>query len=705
MTIAASRKRPTRISRREVADRAGKAAAAKVAALTAAGKIKVVQEEPEEEAPARRGARPGAPPRRPATAPRRDDHRRNAKLTVVRALNTDDDERQRSLASVKRHREREKQRALQMLQEQTKIVRDVVVPETITVQELANRMAERGGDVIKALMKMGVMATINQSIDADTAELVVTEFGHRLKRVSEADVEAGLKQDDDAEAALESRPPVVTVMGHVDHGKTSLLDALRQTDVVAGEAGGITQHIGAYQVTLQSGQKITFIDTPGHQAFTAMRARGAHVTDIVVLVVAADDGIKEQTVEALRHAKAAGAPMIIAINKMDKPGANPDKVRQELLQHEIVVERLGGDVLDIEVSALKKTNLDKLEEAILLQAEILDLKANPHRPAEGSVIEAQLERGRGPVATVLIKRGTLKVGDIFVAGSEWGRVRALIDDRGTNITEALPAMPVEVLGLYGTPMAGDDFTVATDEGQARDIAAYRQRRRREQQAVAGARGTLEQMFAQAAAGAAKELAVVVKSDVQGSLEAITGSLEKLGTDEVSVRVLHAAVGGINESDIILAKASHAVIVGFNVRANPQARDMARRDNVEIRYYSIIYEVIDDIKAALSGLLSPTRRENFLGNAEIREVFNITKVGKVAGCMVTEGIVKRGGKVRLLRDNVVIHEGTLKTLKRFKDEVREVREGFECGMAFENYDNIEKGDIIECFEVEEVARAL
>jgi translation initiation factor IF-2 len=692
-------------SRREVADRAGKAAAAKVAALTAAGKIKVVEEEPEEEAPARRGARPGAAPRRPAAAPRRDDHRRNAKLTVNRAINTDDEERQRSLASVKRHREREKQRALQMLQEQTKIVRDVVVPETITVQELANRMAERGADVIKALMKMGVMATINQSIDADTAELVVTEFGHRLKRVSEADVEAGLKQDDDAEASLEPRPPVVTVMGHVDHGKTSLLDALRQTDVAAGEAGGITQHIGAYQVTLQGGQKITFIDTPGHQAFTAMRARGAHVTDIVVLVVAADDGIKEQTVEALRHAKAAGAPMIIAINKIDKPGANPEKVRQELLQHEIVVEKLGGDVLDIEVSALKKTNLDKLEEAILLQAEILDLKANPHRPAEGSVIEAQLERGRGAVATVLIKRGTLKVGDIFVAGSEWGRVRALIDDRGMNITEALPAMPVEVLGLSGTPMAGDDFTVATDESQARDIASYRQRRRREQQAAAGARGTLEQMFAQAAAGAAKELAVVVKSDVQGSLEAITGSLEKLGTDEVSVRVLHAAVGGINESDIILAKASHAVIVGFNVRANPQARDMARRDGVEIRYYSIIYEVIDDIKAALGGLLSPTKRENFLGNAEIREVFNISKVGKVAGCMVTEGIVKRGGKVRLLRDNVVIHEGTLKTLKRFKDEVREVREGFECGMAFENYDNIEKGDVIECFEVEEVARAL
>jgi translation initiation factor IF-2 len=692
-------------SRREVADRAGKAAAAKVAALTAAGKLKVVEEEPEEESSARRGARPGVPPRRPAAAPRRDDHRRNAKLTVTKVLNTDDDERQRSLASVRRHREREKQRALQMLQEQTKIVRDVVVPETITVQELANRMAERSGDVIKALMKMGVMATINQNIDADTAELVVTEFGHRLKRVSEADVEIGLKRDDDPPESLEPRPPVVTVMGHVDHGKTSLLDALHQTDVAAGEAGGITQHIGAYQVTLKSGQKITFIDTPGHQAFTAMRARGAHVTDVVVLVVAADDGIKEQTVEALRHAKAAGAPMIIAINKMDKPGANPDRVRQELLQHEIVVERLGGETLDIEVSALKKTGLDKLEEAILLQAEILDLKANPHRPAEGSVIEAQLERGRGAVATVLIKRGTLKVGDIFVAGSEWGRVRALVDDRGMNIPEAGPAMPVEVLGLSGTPMAGDDFTVASDESQARDIAAYRQRLRREQQAAAGARGTLEQMFAQAAAGAAKELAVVVKSDVQGSLEAITGSLEKLGTDEVSVRVLHAAVGGINESDVILAKASHAVIIGFNVRANPQARDMARRDGVEIRYYSIIYEVIDDMKAALTGLLSPTQRERFLGNAEIREVFNISKVGKVAGCMVTEGIVKRGGKVRLLRDNVVIHEGTLKTLKRFKDEVREVREGFECGMAFENYDNIEKGDIIECFEVEEVARAL
>jgi translation initiation factor IF-2 len=691
-------------SRREVAERAGKAAAAKVAALTAAGKVKVVEEEIDDE-PVKRGPR-GVEVKKAPAAPRRDEpRRRTGKLTITKVLNEGDEERQRSLASLRRHREREKQRALQMLQEQTKIVREVVVPEHISVQELANRMAERSGDVIKSLMKMGVMATINQTIDADTAELIVTEFGHKIKRVSEADVEIGLKGEDDPLASLEPRPPVVTVMGHVDHGKTSLLDALRQTDVAAGEAGGITQHIGAYQVVLKGGQRITFIDTPGHQAFTAMRARGAHVTDIVVLVVAADDGIKEQTVEAIRHAKAAGAPIIVAINKIDKPGANPERVRQEMLQHELVVEELGGDVLDIEVSATKKTNLDKLEEAILLQAEILDLKANPHRPAEGSVIEAKLERGRGPVATVLIKRGTLKVGDIFVAGSEWGRVRALIDDRGLNLDAAGPAMPVEVLGLNGTPLAGDDFIVADNESRARDIADYRQRVRREQQAVAGARGTLEQMFSQIAAGSAKELAVVVKSDVQGSLEAITGSLEKLGTSEAAVRLLHAAVGGINESDVILAKASNAVIIGFNVRANPQARDLARRDNVEIRYYSIIYEVIDDMKAALTGLLTPTKRERFLGNAAIREVFNITKVGKVAGCMVTEGLVRRGARVRLLRDNVVIHEGALKTLKRFKDEVREVREGFECGMAFENYDNIEAGDVIECFEVEEVARAL
>jgi translation initiation factor IF-2 len=690
-------------SRREVAERAGKAAAAKVAALTAAGKVKP-EEEVEEEAPARRGVRVEVK-KAPTPVKRDEPRRRTGKLTITKVLNEGDDERQRSLASVRRQREREKQRALQMLQEQTKIVRDVVVPEHITVQELANRMAERGADVIKSLMRMGVMATINQPIDADTAELIVAEFGHRMRRVSEADVEIGLKGEDDTTETLVPRPPVVTVMGHVDHGKTSLLDALRQTDVAGGEAGGITQHIGAYQVELSGGQRITFIDTPGHQAFTAMRARGAHVTDIVVLVVAADDGIKEQTIEAIRHAKAAAAPIIVAINKMDKPDAKPERVRQELLQHELVVEEMGGEVLDIEVSAIKKTGLDKLEEAILLQAEILDLRANPDRPAEGTVIEAKLERGRGPVATVLIKRGTLKVGDIFVAGSEWGRVRALVDDRGSSVKEAGPSMPVEVLGLNGTPLAGDDFVVAENEGRARDIADYRQRRRREQQAAAGARGTLEQMFSQIAAGAAKEFAVVVKSDVQGSLEAIIGSLDKISTNEVALRVLHAAVGGINESDVILAKASSAVIIGFNVRANPQARDLARRDGVEIRYYSIIYDVIDDMKAALSGLLSPAKRERFLGNAAIREVFNITKVGKVAGCMVTDGIVRRGARVRLLRDNVVIHEGGLKTLKRFKDEVREVREGFECGMAFENYDNIQVGDVIECFEVEEVARVL
>jgi translation initiation factor IF-2 len=701
---AETRRKAEEDSRREVAERAGKAAAAKVAALSAAGKVKV-EPEPEEEAPRRRA---GVEPKKSVVAPpRRDAHRRRdgGKLSVTRVLNTDDDERTRSLASVRRAREREKQRALLQAAEPLKVVRDVIVPEHISVQELANRMAERGGDVIKALMRMGVMATINQMIDADTAELVVTEFGHKIRRVSESDIEIGLGGDADVPEALESRPPVVTIMGHVDHGKTSLLDALRGTDVASGEAGGITQHIGAYQVHLKSGQRITFIDTPGHQAFTAMRARGANVTDIVVLVVAADDGIKEQTVEAIRHAKAAHVPILVAINKMDKPDAKPERVRQEMLQHELVTEKLGGDILDVEVSALKKTGLDKLEEAILLQAEILDLKANPNRPASGAVIEAKLERGRGAVATVLIQAGTLKVGDIFVSGSEWGRVRALLDDRGQQIAEAGPAMPVEVLGLNGVPLAGDDFIVAENEARARDIADYRQRVRRDKQAAGAGRGTLEQMFAQVASGGKKELAAVVKSDVQGSLEAITASLEKLGTDEVTTRVLHAAVGGISESDVILAKASGAVIIGFNVRANPQARELARRDGVEIRYYSIIYNVIDDMKAAMSGLLSPTTRERFLGNAAIREVFTITKVGKVAGCMVTEGVVKRGAKVRLLRDNIVIHEGTLKTLKRFKDEVREVRDGFECGMAFENYENIQVGDVIECFEMEEVARAL
>jgi translation initiation factor IF-2 len=693
-------------SRREVAERAGKAAAAKVAALAAAGKVSVSLEE-EEEGPAtvpRRGARPEA--KKPVVPARREEtRRRTGKITVTRALADDEGERMRSLASVRRARERERQRLHQGEQEQIKVVREVVVPETITVQELANRMAERGADVIKALMRMGVMATINQTIDADTAELVVSEFGHRLRRVSEADVEMGLRGEEDLPQTLEPRAPVVTVMGHVDHGKTSLLDALRETDVAAGEAGGITQHIGAYRVSLKSGKQITFIDTPGHQAFTAMRARGANVTDIVVLVVAADDGIMEQTVEAIRHAKAAQAPIIVAINKIDKADARPERVRQELLQHEIVVEQLGGEVLDVEVSALEKTNLDRLEEAILLQAELLDLAANPKRSAEGVVLEAKLERGRGAVATVLIQRGTLRVGDIFVAGSEWGRVRALVDDRGLNQQEAGPSTPIEVLGLNGTPLAGDDFVVAENESRARDIADFRQRRRRNAVAASGTRGTLEQMFSQIAAGVARELPVVVKSDVQGSLEAIVGSLEKLSTDEVSVRVLHSAVGGINESDVILAKASAAVIIGFNVRANPQARDLARRDGVEIRYYSIIYDLIEDMRGALSGLLAPTLRERLLGNASIRDVFSITKVGKVAGCMVTEGAVRRGAKVRLLRDNVVVHEGTLKTLKRFKDEVREVNQGYECGMAFENYQDIQTGDIIECFEVEEVARSL
>jgi len=692
-------------SRREVAERAGKAAAAKVAALAAAGKVTVPLEEEEEPSTvSRRGTRPEA--KKPVAPVRRDEmRRRTGKITVTRALADDEGERMRSLASVRRARERERQRLHQGELEQIKVVRDVVVPETITVQEVANRMAERGADVIKALMRMGVMATINQTIDADTAELVITEFGHRLRRVSESDVEMGLRGEGDLPQTLEPRAPVVTVMGHVDHGKTSLLDALRQTDVAASEAGGITQHIGAYRVTLKSGKQITFIDTPGHQAFTAMRARGANVTDIVVLVVAADDGVMEQTVEAIRHAKAAQAPIIVAINKIDKADARPERVRQELLQHEIVVEQLGGDVLDVEVSALGGTNLDALEEAILLQAELLDLTANPNRTAEGVVLEAKLERGRGAVATVLIQRGTLRVGDIFVAGSEWGRVRALVDDRGQSQREAGPSTPIEVLGLNGTPLAGDDFVVAENESRARDIADFRQRRRRNAMAASGTRGTLEQMFSQIAAGIAKELPVVVKSDVQGSLEAIVGSLEKLSTEEVSVRVLHSAVGGINESDVILAKASAAVIIGFNVRANPQARDLARRDGVEIRYYSIIYDLIEDMRGALSGLLAPTLREHFLGNASIRDVFNITKVGKVAGCMVTEGTVRRGAKVRLLRDNVVVHEGALKTLKRFKDEVREVNQGYECGMAFENYQDIQTGDVIECFEMEEVTRSL
>ncbi|WP_026873294.1 translation initiation factor IF-2 [Inquilinus limosus] len=705
--------------RKAAADRSGQAAAAR-GLPEPAGNVRgapVVADDEEDtrrrggggrgpaRGPAGRGAAPG-PAKRAPGAGKAEPKRRSGKLTVVQALSDDGSEiRGRSLAAMRRARERE--RLAMQSQNQEKIAREVVIPEVITVQELANRMAERGGDVVKTLMRLGVMATITQSIDADTAELVVSEFGHKPKRVAESDVEIGLRGDEDRPEELQPRPPVVTIMGHVDHGKTSLLDALRHTDVVSGEAGGITQHIGAYQVQVESGDRVTFIDTPGHAAFTEMRARGANTTDIVVLVVAANDGVMPQTIEAIRHARAAEVPIIVAINKIDLPDARPERVRTELLQHEVVVEEMGGETLDVLVSAKTGQGLDKLVEAILLQAEVLDLKANPDRPAEGTVIEAKLERGRGSVATVLVQRGTLKVGDIFVTGGEWGRVRALLDDRGQNLKSAAPAQPVEVLGLNGTPLAGDDFIVVDSEARAREITEFRTRKRREAAHVATARGSLEQMFEKIREGEAKELPVIIKGDVQGSVEAIAGSLEKAAGDnaEVKVRVLHSAVGAITESDVTLAASTGAMLIGFNVRANPQAREMAKRDGVEIRYYSIIYNVIDDVKAALTGLLAPKMRENYIGNAEIREVFNITKVGKVAGCMVTNGIVKRGAGVRLLRDNVVIHEGTLKTLKRFKDEVREVREGYECGMAFENYDDIRAGDVIECFELVEEARAL
>jgi len=661
--------------------------------------------EGEEDDRRKRGGGGKEAPKRPArTRGTNEPRRRQGKLTISDALSGDSG-RVRSLASVRRARERERQRMRDDQGDQAKQSRDVVVPETITVQELANRMAERGGEVIKSLMKMGVMATINQIIDADTAELVAQEFGHKVRRVAESDVELGMGGVEDKDEDLQARPPVVTVMGHVDHGKTSLLDAIRQADVASGEAGGITQHIGAYQIEVPSGDKITFIDTPGHEAFTEMRARGANVTDIVILVVAADDGIMAQTVEAIRHARAAGVPVIVAVNKIDKPDADPQRVRTELLQHEIVVEDMGGDVQAIDVSALTKQGLDTLLEAIALQAELLELKANPDRTAAGVVIEAKVERGRGSVATVLVQRGTLRTGDVFVAGAEWGRVRALVDDRGDQAETAGPSEPIEVLGLQGTPTAGDEFVVVENESRAREIADYRQRLIREKSATAGARGTVEQMLSAIKSGEAEELPLVIKTDVHGSLEAIRATLEKLETSVVKPRILHSAVGGISESDVSLAGASGGIIVGFNVRANPQAREMARRDGMEIRYYSIIYDLIDDVKALLTGMLAPELKEEFLGYAEIRQVFNITKVGKVAGCMVTDGVIKRGCKVRLLRDNVVIHEGTLKTLKRFKDEVREVREGYECGMAFENYDDIREGDQIECFELKEVARTL
>ena len=639
----------------------------------------------------------------PAVKKEFEQPRKLDRQTITRALSGEEESRGRSLASLRRARQKHKQSMQQT--EPVKVVREVVIPDIITVSELANRMAVRGADVIKSLMKLGMMVTINQPIDADTAELLCSEFGHKFKRISEADIELGLRGKEDSGGDLVYRAPVVTVMGHVDHGKTSLLDALRKTDVVSGEAGGITQHIGAYQITLKSGQKITFIDTPGHAAFTEMRSRGANVTDIVVLVVAADDGIMEQTIEAIHHAKAAQVPMVVAINKMDKPDANPDRVRSELLQHEVVLEEFGGEVLSVEVSAKQLLNLDGLEEKILLQAEVLDLKSNPNRAAEGVVIEAQIDKGRGTVATVLIQRGTLKVGDIFVAGTEWGKVRALVNDHGQKIDIATPAMPAEVLGFSGVPSAGDEFFVVETEARAREVAEFRQRRDRDAKAAASARSSMEQMMTQIAAGEVRELPLVIKSDVQGSLEAIQASLSKLSTEEVNVRVLHGGVGGINESDVTLARASGGIIIGFNVRANPQARELAKRDSVEIQYYSIIYDVIDDMKGLMGGMLAPTLREKFLGFVEIRQVFSISKIGKVAGCYVTEGLVKRDAKVRLLRDNVVIHEGSLKSLKRFKDEVKEVKESYECGIVLEDYNDIQEKDVLECYEIESIARQI
>jgi len=652
-----------------------------------------------------RGRVPAARIEAPKPTRKVEDVRRAPSKVVVTDGDGDDNPgRGRSLSAMRRRQE--KFRRSQMQEVREKVLREVVLPETISIQELSQRMSERSVDVIKFLMKEGQMMKAGDIIDADLAELIAVEFGHTVKRVSESDVETGIFGREDDEAEMVSRPPVVTIMGHVDHGKTSLLDAIRNANVVSGEAGGITQHIGAYQVE-KNGHKITFIDTPGHAAFTAMRARGAQVTDIAILVVAADDSVMPQTIESINHAKAAGVPIIVAINKVDKPTANAQKVRTELLQHEVFVESMGGEVLDVEVSAKAGTGLDKLLEAILLQAEILDLKADPSRTAEGSVVEAKLDRGRGSVATVLVQKGTLRPGQIIVAGDQWGRVRALVNDRGEHLKEAGPAMPVEILGLQGTPLAGDKFAVAENESRAREIADYRQRLAREKAVArhAGQRGSLEQMMLQLTAAGVKEFPLLIKGDVQGSIEAIAGALDKISTSEVRARIVHSGAGAITESDISLAEASGAAIIGFNVRANPQARDAAERAGIEIRYYNIIYDLTDDVKAAMSGLLSPERRETFLGYALIQEVFNITKVGKVAGCRVTEGKVERGVGVRLLRDNVVIHEGKLKTLKRFKDEVSEVQVGQECGMAFENYEDIRANDVIECFRVEHITRTL
>ncbi|MEE4345578.1 MAG: translation initiation factor IF-2, partial [Paracoccaceae bacterium] len=636
----------------------------------------------------------------------REDSRRSGKLTLNQALSGGEGGRTKSMAAMKRKQERARQKAMGGSVEREKIVRDVQLPEAIMVSELANRMAERVGAVVKALMQNGMMVTQNQTIDADTAELIIEEFGHRAVRVSDADVEDVIASVEDRPDDLQPRPPVITIMGHVDHGKTSLLDAIRNAKVVASEAGGITQHIGAYQVKTDKGAMLTFLDTPGHAAFTSMRARGAHVTDIVVLVVAADDAVMPQTVEAINHAKAAKVPMIVAINKIDKPDANPTKVRTDLLQHEVVVEAMSGDVQDVEVSALTGLGLDDLLEAIALQAELLELKANPNRFAEGAVIEAKLDVGRGPVATVLVQKGTLKQGDIFVVGEQWGKVRALIDDKGERIAAAGPSVPVEVLGLNGTPEAGDVLNVVETEAQAREIAEYRANAAKEKRAAVGAATTLDQLMAKAKADqSVAELPILVKADVQGSAEAIVQAMEKIGNDEVRVRVLHSGVGAITETDVGLAEASGAPIMGFNVRANASARNTANQKGVEIRYYSVIYDLVDDVKKAASGLLSNEIREKFIGYAQIKEVFKVSGVGKVAGCLVTEGVARRSAGVRLLRDDVVIHEGNLKTLKRFKDEVKEVTSGQECGMAFENYEDVRPGDVIEIFEREEVVRNL
>ncbi len=666
---------------------------------------RVVAAEAEEDEAPRRPGRPGAA--RPAAAPKltpRGPQKQRGRLTLVTALSADE-VRERSVASFRRRTQRLKAHASDEPKE--KLIREVIIPEAITIQELANRMAERAVDVIRLLMKQGQMVVITDVIDADTAQLVAEEMGHSVRRVAESDVEEGLFGAADDPAAMMPRPPVVTVMGHVDHGKTSLLDAIRSTEVAAGEHGGITQHIGAYQVTAPTGGKITFIDTPGHAAFTAMRARGAKVTDIVILVVAADDGVMPQTVEAIHHAKAAKVPMIVAINKIDKPDAKPDRVRTELLQHEVQVESLGGDVLDVEVSATKKLNLDRLLEVAGLQAEILELKANPNRPAEGTVIEAKLDRGRGPVATVLIQRGTLKVGDLIVAGAEWGRVRALLSDTGAPVDSAGPSTPVEVLGFSGTPDAGDRLAVVESEARAREVTDYRARQKREKMVAraTGMRGSLEQMMTQLKTSGRKEFPLIIKGDVQGSIEAIIQSLDKLGTEEVMARVLHAGAGGITESDVTLAEASGVPIIGFNVRAHKEAREAAERAGIEIRYYNIIYDLVDDVKKAMSGLLAPTLRETMLGNATILEIFNVSKVGKIAGCRVTDGAVERGANVRLIRDNVVVHEGKLSQLKRFKDDAKEVAAGQECGMAFENYQDMRVGDVIECYRVETIQRSL